>query len=174
MIDASGGRHVTEVERASERELLIRRVFRARPRTVFDAMTRPELLKRWWAPRSLGVVMFDCQTDVRVGGAYRFVFGRPGEREMAFSGVYREVVVGARLVFTQIFEPMREAGEGLVTSIFEAHADGTLLIQRERYPSKEALDGALASGMERGMRDTFEQLEQLLPELEEASLGAGG
>lgn len=158
-------KHVTHMERVSERELLMRRVFRARPSTVFDAMTKPELLRRWWAPRSLGVVLFDCESDARVGGKYRYVFGRPGEPKMAFSGVYREVLPGQRLVYTQIFEPMPHAGEGLITATFEPHPDGTLLVQRELYPSKEVLDGALASGMERGMRETLEQLEALLGEL---------
>jgi uncharacterized protein YndB with AHSA1/START domain len=156
----------TQVERASERELVIRRVFRAHPQTVFDAMTKPEHLRRWWAPQSLGVVLFECESDPRVGGRYRYVFGRPGEPPMAFSGVYKEVVPGARLVYTQIFEPMPDAGEGVITATFEAHEGGTLLTQRELYPSKEVLDGAIASGMERGMRETLEQLEALLPELE--------
>jgi uncharacterized protein YndB with AHSA1/START domain len=156
----------TEVERASERELVLRRVFRAQPRTVFDAMTKPELLRRWWAPRSLGVVLIDCQAEVRVGGRYRYVFGRPGEPPMAFSGIYKEIVSGARLVYTQIFEPMPDTGDGIITATFETWNGGTLLIQRELYPSKEVLDGAIASGMERGMRETLEQLEALLPDLE--------
>ena len=88
---------------------------------------------------------------------------------MAFSGVYKEVVPGARLVYTQIFEPMPEAGEGLITATFEAHDGGTRLTQRELYPSKEVLDGAIASGMERGMRETLEQLEVLLQELATAA-----
>lgn len=156
----------TQVERASDRELVLRRVFRARPQTVFDAMTKPELIRRWWAPRSLGVVLHAWEADVRVGGRYRYVFGRPGEPPMAFNGVYREVVPGARVVYTTIFEPMPAAGEGLITATYEAHPDGTLLVQRELYPSKEVLDGALASGMERGFRETLEQLAALLPELE--------
>jgi uncharacterized protein YndB with AHSA1/START domain len=158
----------TQVERVSDRELLLRRVFRARPRTVFDAMTKPELVRRWWAPRSLGVVLFDCEADVRVGGSYRYTFGRPGEPPMAFSGTYVEVAPGARLVYTQIFEPMRAAGEGVITATYDVHPEGTLLVQRERYPSKEVLDGAIASGMERGMRETLEQLAALLPDLEAA------
>jgi uncharacterized protein YndB with AHSA1/START domain len=166
MIAGGEGKHVTksetEVHRASERELIIRRTFSARPQIVFDAMTKPELLRRWWAPRSLGVVLVECEADVRVGGTYRYVFGRPGDRPMAFSGVYKEVVPGARLVYTQIFEPMREAGEGLITATFEEQDGRTLLIQRELYPSKEVLDGAIASGMERGMRETLDQLEALL------------
>jgi len=155
----------THVERASERELVLRRTFRAPPRLVFDAMTKPELLRRWWAPRTLGVVLFSCDADVRVGGCYRYVFGHPGQPPMAFSGVYREVVPGARLCYTQILEPMREAGEGLITATFEPHDGGTRLTQRELYPSKEVLDGAIASGMERGMRETLEQLAVLLQEL---------
>lgn len=156
----------TLVERTSDRELTIRRVFRARPRTVFDAMTKPELLRRWWAPRSLGVELFECEADVRVGGKYRYVFGRPGEPRMAFSGVYRELVPGERAVYTQIFEPMPDAGEGLITATYEPYDGGTLLTQRELYPSKAVLDGAIASGMERGMRETLEQLTALLPTLE--------
>ena len=162
---ANGNESKTEVERASDRELVLRRTFRTSPGTLFDAMTKPELLRRWWAPRSLGVVLIECEADVRVGGGYRYVFGRPGEPAMAFSGEYREIVHGARLVYTQIFEPMREAGVGVITATFEAHEGGTRLVQRELYPSKEVLDGAIASGMERGMRDTLEQLEALLPEL---------
>ena len=161
----SAGKLGTHVERASERELILRRTFRAPPRMVFDAMTKPELLRRWWAPRSLGVELFSCEAEVRVGGSYRYVFGRQGQPPMAFSGVYKEVVPGARLCYTQIFEPMREAGEGLITATFEAHDGGTRLTQRELYPSKEVLDGAIASGMERGMRETLEELEVLLQEL---------
>jgi uncharacterized protein YndB with AHSA1/START domain len=156
----------THVERASERALIIRRAFRARPETVFAAMTRPELLRRWWAPTSLGVLLFDVEADVRVGGRYRYAFGRPGEPVMAFSGVYQEVVRGARLVYTQIFEPMPDTGDGIITATFEAIEGGTRLTQHELYPSKEVLDGAIASGMERGMRETLEQLAALLPVLE--------
>lgn len=71
-----------------------------------------------------------------------------------------------RVVYTQVFEPMPEAGEGIITATYEAHAEGTLFISRELYPSKEVLDGVIASGMERGMRETLEQLAALLPTLE--------
>lgn len=152
----------THVERASDRELIIRRVFRAPPRLVFEAMTKPALLQRWWAPRSLGVSLIECEADVRVGGRYRYVFGRPGQPVMAFSGVYRDVVPAVRVVYTQIFEPTPEAGEGLISAEFQPHADGTQFISRELYPSKEVLDSVLASGMERGMRESLEQLEELV------------
>lgn len=155
----------THVERASDTELLVQRVFRTQPVTLFDAMTKPELLRRWWAPRALGVELYECDADLRIGGAYRYVFGKNGEARMAFSGVYRELERGARVVYTQIFEPMREAGEGIITTTFEATADGTLMTQRECFPSKQVLDGVIASGMERGMRETLEQLAALLPQL---------
>jgi uncharacterized protein YndB with AHSA1/START domain len=155
----------THVERIAPNELQIRRAFRARPATVFDAMTRPEFLKRWWAPRSLGVELYSAEVDLRVGGRYRYVFGKSGEPQMAFSGSYREVVPGTRVVFTQVFEQMPHAGEGIVTSVYEPHALGTLFTQNERFPSKEVLDGVLASGMERGMRETLDQLAELVPTL---------
>lgn len=165
----SKAKHVTEAKRISDRELVIRRVFNARPRTVFDAMTKPELLRRWWAPKALGVVLFEVQSDPRVGGRYRFVFGHPGAPPMAFSGEYKEVVPGERVVYTQLFEPMPDTGDGLITMTFEKHPSGTLFVSHELYPSKQVLDGALASGMERGMRETLEQLELLVRELDAAA-----
>ena len=166
MSDAKADEFTTHVERASDRELVLRRTFRARPSIVFDAMTKAELIRRWWAPRSLGVELFECTSDPRVGGAYRFVFGKKDQPPMAFSGVYKEVVPGVRFAYTQIFEPMREAGEGLVTASFEPTLEGfTRLVQRELYPSKEVLDGAIASGMEKGMRETLDQLAVLVTEL---------
>ena len=166
MSDAKADEFTTHVERASDRELVLRRTFRARPQIVYDAMTKAELIRRWWAPRLLGVELFECDTDPRVGGAYRFVFGHPGQKRMAFSGVYKDIVPGVRCAYTQIFEPMREAGEGLVTATYEPTPEGfTRLVQRELYPSKEVLDGAIASGMERGMRNTLDQLAELVPTL---------
>jgi uncharacterized protein YndB with AHSA1/START domain len=164
----------TSVERASDRELVLRRVFRARPRIVFDAMTKPELIRLWWTPRSRGVELFSCETDLRVGGRYRFAFGRRGQPQMAFSGVYQEIVAGERVVYTQVFEPMPEAGEGLVTATYTPDGPFTLLVQRELYPSKQVLDGAIASGMESGMRETLDQLAVVVPELEANTLVAGG
>ncbi len=166
MSDAKVDELSTHVERASDRELVMRRTFRARPQIVFDAMTKAELIRRWWAPHSLGVEMYECTTDPRVGGAYRFVFGKKGKPQMAFSGIYKEIVSGARVAYTQIFEPMREAGEGLVTATYEATPEGfTRFVQRELYPSKDVLDGTIASGMEKGMRETLDQLAVLVMEL---------
>jgi uncharacterized protein YndB with AHSA1/START domain len=155
----------TQVERASDRELLITRVFRAKPQTVYDAMTKAELIKRWWAPRSLGVELYECSSDPRVGGTFRYVFGKAGQPKMAFSGVYKEIVPGSRAVYTNIFEPMREAGEGLITMTYEPHAEGCFYTQRELFPSKQVLEGVIASGMEKGMRETLDVLAELVTTL---------
>lgn len=159
-------RNETHVERASDRELLITRVFRARPQTVYDAMTKPELLKRWWAPKSLGVELFSVESDLRVGGHYRYVFGRPGQ-EMAFRGTHQEIDPGRRVVYTQVFEPMAHMGEGVITATYEPHEGGTLFTQRECFPSKEVLEHVLSTGMEKGMRETLEQLADLVVALDE-------
>jgi uncharacterized protein YndB with AHSA1/START domain len=156
----------TTVERKSERELVVTRTFNGPARLVFEAWTRPELLKRWWAPKSTGMVLLSCEADVRVGGSYRFEFGHEGSKPaatMAFFGKYIEVTPYSRLVWTN-----DESDDGAVTTLtFEEKAGQTLLVLHERYPSKEALDRAIA-GMEGGMPESFAQLDELL-----VTLGAG-
>jgi uncharacterized protein YndB with AHSA1/START domain len=100
-----------------------------------------------------------------VGGRYRYVFGRDAAKAMAFSGRYTEVTPHTRLVWTQLYEQIPQAGEAVVTATFEEQRGKTRLVMHQRYPSKESLDGAVASGMERGMRETFEQLEALVSSL---------
>jgi uncharacterized protein YndB with AHSA1/START domain len=155
----------TKFERTSDRELVITRSFDGPARIVFDAWTKPELLKRWWAPCKMGVKLFECDADVRAGGSYRYVFGHDAKSAVAFSGVYREVTPHTRLVYTQIFEPMRAAGEAITTATFDERGGKTKLVLHSLYPSKEALDGAVASGMEHGARETMEQLEELVGSL---------
>ena len=150
----------TTVERKSGRELVITRTFNGPPRIVFEAWTRPELLKRWWAPKSAGVPLLSCEADVRVGGRYRFEFGHESSKTMAFFGRYLEVVPHSRLVWTN-----EESDEGAVTTLtFEERGDKTLLVLHEIYPSKEARDAVIA-GMEGGMPEQFEQLDELLAAL---------
>lgn len=151
----------TTVERPSDRELVVTRTFKGPAHILFQAWTDPQLLKRWWAPRSLGVSLFDCESDLRVGGSYRYAFGRDPKKPEVFSGRYLEVKPPTRLVLTQLYERMREVGEAIITISFEETASGTLLTLHQLFPSKEALDGAIASGMERGMRETFDQLHAL-------------
>ena len=147
----------TTVERESERELVVTRTFNGPARIVFEAWTKPELLKRWWAPKSTGVSLLSCEVDVRVGGGYRFEFGHEASKPMAFFGRYIEVTPHSRLVWTN-----EESDDGAVTTVTFREKDGkTLLVMHELYPSKEALDYAIA-GMEGGMPETFEQLDELL------------
>ena len=147
----------TRVERKSERELVTTRTFNAPARLVFEAWTRPELFKRWWAPKSSGLSLLTCEVDVRVGGRYRLEFGRGASAPMAFFGRYVDVVPNSRLVWTN-----EESDDGYVTTVtFEEKGDKTLLVLHEVYPSKEALDGTIA-GMEDGMPEQFEQLDELL------------
>jgi uncharacterized protein YndB with AHSA1/START domain len=147
----------TRVERASDRELVVRRVFDAPARIVFAAWTTPALLMRWWAPKSSGVSLVSCEADVRAGGRYRFVFGRDGAESMAFVGQYLEATPPSRLAWTN-----EESADGAVTTVTFEERDGkTLLTLREVYPTKEALDRALA-GMEDGMPEQFAQLDALL------------
>jgi len=147
----------TTVERKSERELVVTRTFNGPARIVFEAWTRPELLKRWWAPKSSGMSLLSCEADVRVGGRYRLEFGHYGSKPMVFFGRYIEVIPHSRLVWTN-----DESDDGAVTTVtFEEKGGKTLLVLHELYPSKEALDAAIA-GMEGGMPESFEQLDELL------------
>lgn len=155
-------RNETTVERTSDRELVVTRRFNAPASMVFDAWTKPELLKLWWAPKSRGVSLFECTSDLRVGGAYRYAFGRNPNNPEVFSGHYKEVSPPSRLVFSQLYERFRDAGEATITAIFEESAGKTRLTLRQLFPSKEALDGAIASAMEDGMRETLDQLDALV------------
>jgi uncharacterized protein YndB with AHSA1/START domain len=152
----------TIVERTSHRELIVTRTFDAPAHIVFEAWTKPELLKRWWAPKSFGVSLFECEQDLRVGGAYRFAFGRDPKNPEVFSGRYLEVDPPSRLVLTQVYERMSDIGDVVVTADFEESQSRTRLTLHQLFPSKEALEGALASGMERGMRVTLDQLDELV------------
>jgi uncharacterized protein YndB with AHSA1/START domain len=156
--------HAT-VERISATELVITRTIHGPPRLVYAAWTQPELMRRWWVPRSCGLSLLSCEQDVRVGGTYRLVYSFGDAEPMAFYGRYLEVVPPARLVWTN-----EEAGDqGSVTTVtFEDLGDTTRLVVHERYPSKEALDVARESGSEAGTLEALDQLDELL-----GVLGAG-
>ena len=150
-------KNLTTVERKSERELVVTRTFDAPARIVFEAWTKPELFMRWWAPKSMGVPLLSCEMDVRAGGKYRLEFGQDASNSSAFFGRYLEVTPYSRLVWTN-----DESDAGAVTTVtFEEEGGKTLLVLRELYPSKEALDDAII-GMEDAMPEQFEQLDELL------------
>jgi uncharacterized protein YndB with AHSA1/START domain len=156
------GRPHTDVTRRSDRELVVTRTFAGPARLVYKAWTTPELLLRWWTPKSFGITFISCEADVRPGGTYRFVFGHPQfDQPMAFVGRYLEVVPDARLVWTN-----EESPDGAISTLTLTEKDGmTLLVLTDLYPTKEALDAAYASGSIGGHAKQFEELDALLPTL---------
>jgi len=148
------------IERTSDLELVVTRIVGGPPRLVFEAWARPELFKRWWAPASFGVTIVSYEADVRTGGTYRIEMGHPSsERTMTFHGRYLEVLPDARIVWTN-----EEGGpDGPVTTVtFEERDGATLVTVCDRYPSKEALDDAIASGSTGGWSEQLRQLDVIL------------
>jgi uncharacterized protein YndB with AHSA1/START domain len=148
----------TAVERTSDRELVVTRTFDAPARVVFEAWSKPELFKRWWIPKSVGLSLVSCEMDVRTGGTYRFVFSHPDfDQPMAFFGTYREVTPNRRIVWTN-----EESDQGAVTTVTFEESDGkTLVTFHELYPTEAALDEALAGSAE-ALPEQFAQLDELL------------
>jgi len=153
----------TTTERTSDRELVVTRTFNGPVHLVFKAWTTPELLMRWWAPESFGINLVGCEADARTGGRYRFVFDVPGQPEpMAFFGKYLEVTPPKRLVWTN-----EETDDGSVTTVTFEEKDGkTHLVLHDLYPSKDALDGALASESTGAFPEQFDQLDVVLASAE--------
>jgi uncharacterized protein YndB with AHSA1/START domain len=152
----------TTVERKSERELVVRRTINGPARIVFEAFANPELFKRWWVPKSFGLSLLSCEADVRVGGRYRLVIGHGASKPMEFYGRYIEVTPHSRLVWTN---EESDDGGAVTTATFEENDGKTLLVIHDLYPSKEALDSAIASGATSGMPETLEQLDELVVNL---------
>jgi uncharacterized protein YndB with AHSA1/START domain len=151
----------TTVERTSDREVVVTRTFNGPARIVFEAWAKPELFKRWWVPKSAGMSLLSCDMDIRTGGRYRLEFGHPAfDQPMAFFGRYIEVTPPVRLVWTN-----DEGGEGagaITTVTFEERGAETLAVLRDLYPSKEALDEAMASESLGGFSEQFAQLDEIL------------
>ena len=150
----------TTVERTSDRELVVTRIINGPARIVFEAWTNPELFKRWWVPKSMGVSLDSCEMDVRVGGTYRLVFGYEGTT-MEFFGTYTEVTPHSRLAWTN---DEGDEGGAVTTVTFEEKGGQTLVVLHDLYPSKQALE---ASGSTDAMPETLDQLDELV-----ATLGA--
>jgi uncharacterized protein YndB with AHSA1/START domain len=162
------------VEPRGDREIVLTRAFNAPRRLVFEALTRPELLKRW-----LGVfgdwTMPVCEIDLRVGGRYRYVWHGPDGATMGLSGVYREIVPPERIVATEVFDEAWYPGEALDTSVLTEQDGVTTLTITVLYTTAEARDGVLKSGMEHGVAAGYDNLETVLAELQsrETIAGAG-
>ena len=154
------GKSETTAERKSDRELVVTRSFNGPARLVFEAWSKPELFQRWWVPKSCGLTMLSCEMDVRTGGTYRIMMSHPSmPQPMAFFGRYLDVIPNTRIVWTN-----DEGGEGgaVTTVTFEERGGKTLVVWHDLYPSKEALDEAIASGSTSGFSEQFDQLAALL------------
>jgi len=153
-----------EVSLPSDNEIRVARVFDASPQLVFDAHTKPELVKRWLLGPP-GWEMPGCDIDLKVGGKFRYVWrAADGSSEFAISGEFREMAEPHLIVHTEVFEGDPNGGEALITSRFDAKGAGTLHTMVMRFPSKEARDGALATGMTDGMETSYARLDEILTE----------
>ena len=149
-------------------EIVLTRVFDAPRNMVFDAFTKPELLKRWFGPRGWNLVT--CEVDFRVGGKWRFILQGPDNRKMGMYGVYREIDAPKRTVHMESFDDF--PGESQVTSVWIEQDGKTTLIATVLAASKEARDAVLESGMEHGAAETYDRLAELLASQQELQKGA--
>lgn len=150
-----------KVTTPTEREIVMTRVFDAPRGLVFDALTKPELVKRWLLGPP-GWTMPVCEIDLRVGGRYRYVWRKAGVPDMGMGGVYREIVRPERIVTTELFDEDWTGGETLVTTVLVEQRGKTTLTITVRYSSREARDGALKTGMEEGVAASYDRLAELL------------
>ena len=153
------------VSTPSDREIQVTRDFHAPRRLVFDAFTRPDLVRRWLLGPP-GWTMPVCEIDLRVGGTYRYVWGKEGEKDMGMGGVFRDIVPSERLVATEQFDDAWYPGEALDTTVFAADGVITRITITVLYQSREARDTARRSGMEHGMAAGYNRLEDVLSSLE--------
>ena len=146
----------------SDREIVMTREFNASARALFEVWTKPEHVRKWYAVR--GTTMTVCDIDLRVGGAWRWVLVHPGRAEIAFSGVFREIDPPRRLQRTEVFEAMPGA-ESLVTFTFDEKDDRTTLTMNMLFQSKQDRDVCLRSGMELGVKECFQRIDELVASL---------
>jgi len=157
-------RRSLQVTTPSDREIVVVRDFEAPRRHVFDAFTKPDLVKRWlYGPEDWQMAV--CEIDFQVGGAFRYVWRHTGGSEMGLSGVYREIVPPERIVHAELFDEDWTGGETVVTTIFAEQDGRTTVTITVFYSSREARDGALATPMAEGMEMSYARLDKLLPTL---------
>jgi len=149
-----------QVTTPSDREIAMTRVFDAPRRLVFDAWTKPELLRRWLGVRA-GWTMVVCEVDLKVGGAYRYVWRGPAG-DMGMGGVFREVVRPERIVSTEVFDDPWYAGEAVDTLVMVETGGKTTVTTTVRYVSQQVRDAVLASGMSRGVAESYDVLAEVL------------
>jgi uncharacterized protein YndB with AHSA1/START domain len=149
------------VSTPSDREIALTRTFNAPRALVFDALTKPDLVKRWMLG-NMGAAMPVCEIDLRVGGAYRFVWRNPDGSEMAMMGVYRELVRPERIVNTQRFDTPWMPGESVLTTTLTESGGKTTFTSTTLFDSVETRDKMLKSGMESGASASYDRLEAVL------------
>jgi uncharacterized protein YndB with AHSA1/START domain len=147
-----------QVTLISDCEVVLTRVFNAPPAIVFEAMTKPELLKRWMGPRGWSLIV--SEIDLRVGGRWRSVLHSPEGKEMGMSGVYREIVPPERIVSTEAYDDF--PGETVNTLLLREENGKTIYTCTILYPSKDVRDAVIASGMEHGAAECYDRLADLL------------
>src|SRR6266550_5506241 len=156
-----------------DREIVMTRALDAPRRLAFDAFTKPELVKQWLLGPP-GWSMPICEIDLRVGGAYRYVWRRDSDgSEMGMGGVYREIAAPERLVATDKFEQPWYPGEAVDTTVLVEQGGKTTITQTVRYQSQEARDAVIKSGMERGVAASYDRLAELLASLGTPGMGKG-
>lgn len=149
---------------SGDRELVMTRVFDAPRSLVYDAFTKPELVRRWLLGPE-GWSMPTCEIDLKVGGKYRYVWKRDSDgTEMGMGGVYREIVPNHKIVATEKFDQAWYPGEAVGTLLLSEEGGKTALTQTVLYQSREARDGVLKSGMESGVSRSYDRLEEQLAE----------
>jgi uncharacterized protein YndB with AHSA1/START domain len=150
-----------QVTTPTDREIVMTRVFDAPRRLVWDAFSKPELLKRWFGPR--GWSLSTCEVDARVGGGFRFILQGPDGQKMGMRGVYRELIPPGRSVHVESFDDY--PGESTVTAVFTEQNGKTTLTATVEYPSREIRDTVIGTGMEHGAAESYDKLAELLPSL---------
>lgn len=155
--------HTFEVTTPSDTEIRMTRLFNAPPALLWEAMTKPEHIKRWWGNLGDGYSVPVCEVDLRVGGTWRFVNRYPGG-EAAFHGVYREIDAPHRIVFTEIYEPFPDA-ESVVTGEYIDEGGKTRMVATITYPSKDVRDMVMGTGMATGAGLSYDRLDDLVTEL---------
>ncbi|HVJ15119.1 MAG TPA: SRPBCC family protein [Polyangiaceae bacterium] len=164
MISVTANRDSYEVTTPSDQEVRLTRLFDAPRQLVFEAMTKPEHIRRWWGQLGEGYSVPVCEVDFRVGGKWRFVNHHP-KGDAAFYGEYLEISPPGKVVFTEIFEPFPDA-VSVVTSVLSEEGGKTRLTATVRYPSLEVRDMVIATGMAKGAGVSYDRLEDLLAELQ--------
>ena len=160
-----------KVTTRGDREIVITRVFNAPRRLVWDAYTKPELLRRWLTGPP-GWSFAVCESEGKVGGKYRYVWQGPNGEIMGMGGVIREIVPPERMVATEKFDQPWYPGEAIGTIVLSEQAGKTTLTQTILYESQEARDAVLRSPMEQGLGMSYDRLAELLATLEEARASA--